>query len=162
MRGQKKLFSSFRVELPGLMSILLLLVLGTKPLAPSLQEVPNNGKNNEKTMSWPLVFTAPAENSPPSVPKSVLEKVKDPLWAVCEIETVPSKVVAVGTYADASVAPIVRRADKQLREACERDGLKVAPGTEEFVRFAQYDAIYSLGKRRGEVWIDLQDGGHPW
>lgn len=113
-------------------------------------------------MSWPLVFAAPGESSPPAIPKSILDKVNDPIWAVCRIETVPGKVVAVGTYADASVGPIVRKADQKLRDACKRDGLKVAGYTEDYVKFAQYDAIYSLGQRRGEVWIELQDGGHPW
>ena len=113
-------------------------------------------------MSWPLVFAAPGQNTPPAVEKSILEKVNSPLWSICKIETVPSKVVAVGTYADASVAPIVRKADKKLREACKRDGLQVAVYTGDYVKFAQYDAIYSLGQRRGEVWIELEDGGHPW
>jgi hypothetical protein len=130
-------------------------------LAPSLQEVPN-GSSEEKTMAWPLTFAAPGEVSPPAVKKSVLDKVKDPLWSVCKIETVPGRVVAVGIYADASVAPIVRRADQELREACKRDGIAIPPRTEDSVTFAQYDAIFGMGKRRGEVWIELEDGGHPW
>ncbi len=134
---------------------------GANPLAPSLQQVPNRD-GDEKTMSWPLTFAPPGEISPTPVKKVVLDKVKEPIWSVCEIETIPSRVVAVGTYADASVAPIVRRADKELRDACKRDGIKVAPQTANFVKFAQYDAIYSLGKRRGEVWIELEDEGHPW
>ena len=113
-------------------------------------------------MSWPLTFAAPGEVSPKKAPQSVLDKVKDPIWGVCEIEDVPARVVAVGTYADASVGPIVRRADRELREACERDGLQIPANTASSVKFAQYDAIYSLGKRRGEVWIELEDGGHPW
>lgn len=134
---------------------------GTKPLAPSLQVVPSSD-NDEKTMSWPLTFASPGEVNPPAVKQIVLDKVNDPIWSVCKIETVPRRVVAVGTYSDASVGPIVRRADQQLREACKRDGIAIPPHTEGSVRFAQYDAIYSLGKRRGEVWIDLDDGGHPW
>jgi hypothetical protein len=30
------------------------------------------------------------------------------------------------------------------------------------LQFAQYDAVYTMGKRRGEVWIELKDGSHPW
>lgn len=141
--------------------ILATITQGANPLAPSLQQVPNRD-GDEKTMAWPLTFAAPGQVSPPAVNKAVLDRVKDPLWSVCLVETIPSKVVAVANYADASVAPIVRKADKQLRDACKRDGLHVAPETADFVRFAQYDAIYSLGKRRGEVWIELEDGGHPW
>jgi len=141
--------------------ILATITQGSNPLAPSLQKVPNSD-DGEKTMSWPLSFAAPGEATPAAVGKTILDRVKDPLWSVCKIETVPSKVVAVGTYNDASVGPIVRRADQQLREACKRDGIAIPEYTEGSVKFAQYDAIFSLGKRRGEVWIDLEDGGHPW
>lgn len=134
---------------------------GANPLAPSIQEVPNDD-SVDKTMSWPLTFAAPGEVSPKKVQQSIVDKVKDPIWSVCEIETIPSRVVAIGTYADASVGPIVRRADRQLREACRRDGIQISESTADSVKFAQYDAIYSLGKRRGEVWIELEDGGHPW
>jgi len=44
----------------------------------------------------------------------------------------------------------------------ERDGLEALDGSEDQVRFAQYDAIFSMGKRRGEVWIDLAASGHPF
>lgn len=141
--------------------VLATITQGANPLAPSLQEVPNRD-DEDKTMSWPLTFAAPGSFDPPPVPESVLKKASDPTWGDSVIETIPSKVIAIGNYADASVGPIVRRADKQLREALERDGIKVSTNTEKSVKFAQYDAIYSLGKRRGEVWIELEDGGHPW
>ena len=80
----------------------------------------------------------------------------------CELETMPSQVIAVGSFSDASMEPVVRKADRLLREALQRDGLKPQPGSESRVTFAQYDAVYSMGKRRGEVWVPLQDGGHPW
>jgi hypothetical protein len=54
----------------------------------------------------------------------------------------------------------VRRADRQLRMALKRDGIFVAPTTP--VMFAQYDAVFSIGQRRGEVWIPLDDDSHPW
>jgi hypothetical protein len=44
----------------------------------------------------------------------------------------------------------------------KRDGLVPKDGSEEFVEFAQYDAVHSMGKRRGEVWIELKEGGHPF
>jgi hypothetical protein len=146
-------------ELAPILTLNIILT-GAKPMAPSVMEVQND--DSEKRMSWPLAFAAPGEVSPPAIPKSVLDKVKDPLWSVCEIETIPCKVVAVGIYADASVSPIVRKADRKLRAACKRDGIAVPSETAESVKFAQYDAIFSLGKRRGEVWIELEDGGHPW
>ena len=80
----------------------------------------------------------------------------------CEVEIIPSQVVAVGSFSDAIVEPVVRKTDRLLREALLRDGLKVEPDSSSRVTFAQYDAVYSMGKRRGEVWVPLQDGGHPY
>jgi hypothetical protein len=129
------------------------------PLAPSVMEVFDD---DEKTMAWPLAFAAPGEAAPQPIAKKILDKLKDPMWSDCEIKTIPSKVVAVGSYSDASVAPIVRRADLKLREALKQDGIDIPSDSKGSVKFAQYDAIFSLGKRRGEVWIELEDGGHPW
>ena len=56
----------------------------------------------------------------------------------------------------------MRKADRELREFLSRDGLIPGDETEGLVQFAQYDAIFSMGKRRGEVWINLADDGHPW
>ena len=41
------------------------------------------------------------------------------------------------------------------------DGLSGAPGHENNYVVAQYDAIFSVGDRRNEVWIPLAPG-HPW
>jgi hypothetical protein len=130
-------------------------------MAPAIMEVPNDD-DSQKTMSWPLVYAAPGADGPPPLKAAVLNQLKDPLWSNCEIVTIPGQIVAVGSFSDASVAPIVRRADKELRQACRRDGISVPAGSEMSVKFAQYDAIFSLGKRRGEVWIELEDGGHPF
>ena len=131
------------------------------PLAPAIMEVPNDD-TSQKTMAWPLSYAAPGQEKPTPLKGTIVDRIKDPMWQVCEIITMPSKVVAVGSFSDASIAPIVRRADKELREACQRDGISIPAGSSTSVRFAQYDAIFSLGKRRGEVWIDLEEGSHPW
>lgn len=140
--------------------VLATITAGVKPLAPALMEVPYDD-SAQKTMSWPLGFVAPGSSDLPPVPQSVLDKSKEPMWSDCEISSVDSTVVAVGSFSDASVAPIVRKADRQLREALSRDGISVPASSSSSVKFAQFDAIFSLGKRRGEVWIEL-DGGHPW
>lgn len=136
------------------------LLSGMNPLAPAIMEVFND--DSKKTMAWPLAYAAPGEVAPPSIKKEIMEKLKDPMWSDCEIETIPSKVIAVGSFSDASVAPIVRKADSKLRESLKRDGIDVPKGSSTSVKFAQYDAIFSLGKRRGEVWIELEEGSHPW
>jgi hypothetical protein len=133
---------------------------GLDPLAPALMSVDN--KSSAKTMMWPLRNALPGETKPKEDSK-IVNKSKEPEWSNnFEIITVPERVVAVGSFSDASMEPVVRKADRLLREACQRDGLQVVPGSKSSLRFAQYDAIFSMGKRRGEVWIDLADDGHPW
>jgi hypothetical protein len=138
---------------------------GMQPLAPALMEV-SDEKNDDsdnslpKTMAWPLVFASPGSDTPPTV--TVKEGLQVSAASKCQLITVPAKTVAVGSFSDASVAPVVRKADIALRACLRRDGIDVPVGTEGRFKFAQYDAVYSMGKRRGEVWIELEDGGHPW
>jgi hypothetical protein len=138
---------------------------GMQPLAPALMEVTDE-KNNDsddssvKTMAWPLVFAAPGSDTPPTV--TVKEGIVVSAASKCKLVTVSAKTVAVGSFSDASVAPVVRKADIALRACLRRDGIDVPADTEGRFKFAQYDAVYSMGKRRGEVWIELEDGGHPW
>ncbi len=141
--------------------VLATITKGVEPLAPAVMEVPNDG-NVKKTMSWTLGYAAPGQESPPKVPQSILDNAKEAKLSGCEISTGASKVVAVGSFSDASVAPIVRKADAKLREVLQRDGISIPENSKASVKFAQYDAIFSLGMRRGEVWIELDDGGHPW
>jgi Uncharacterized conserved protein (DUF2358)/SOUL heme-binding protein len=139
--------------------LLATITKGIEPLTPAIMEVPDD--NSQKTMSWPLNFAPPGQTNPPAIPQSVTETARQPMWKDCELGTVDSKVIAVGSFADASVAPVVRKADAKLRAALRRDGISV-PDKSDSVKFAQYDAIFTLGKRRGEVWIELEDGTHPW
>eukprot|EP00536_Pseudo-nitzschia_multiseries_P012462 jgi/Psemu1/309153/fgenesh1_kg.478_\ len=140
--------------------VLASLTQGITPLAPSLMVVPND--DSKKSMSWPLVYAAPGESAPKAIPQTIVDRAKDSMWSDCQISNVESKVIAVGSFSDASVAPIVRKADKALRESLKRDGIQVPSDSDSSVQFAQYDAIFSLGKRRGEVWIELEDGAHPY
>jgi hypothetical protein len=141
---------------------------GQNPLAPAIMEMLDEKNENfdsgtdssVKTMAWPLVFAPPGSDIPPTV--TIKEGVVVSAASKCKLITVPAKTVAVGTFSDASVAPIVRKADIALRASLRRDGIDVPAETEGKFKFAQYDAVYSMGKRRGEVWIDLEDGGHPW
>ena len=130
---------------------------GLNPLAPAIMQVDTT--TSDKTMMWPLQFAAPGEKEPKENPK-ITGKVNDPEFSGFEIVTVPERVVAIGSFSDASMEPVVRKADRLLREACQRDGLVAESESESALRFAQYDAIFSMGKRRGEVWIDLAK--HPW
>lgn len=134
---------------------------GLTPLAPAIMTVADDAS---KSMRWPLSFAAPGQTSPPGVEQAKAKLENDERYQAlqCQVETLPSQVIAVGSFSDASMEPVVRKADRLLREALKRDGLEVEAGSESRVEFAQYDAIFSMGKRRGETWIPLKEGGHPW
>lgn len=120
-------------------------------MAPTIMNVQPDG---EKSMMWPLTFAAPGSEAEfPANAKSS---------SSVELVKIPEMVVAVARFSDASVEPVVRKATQGLRSACQRDGLVLAERSDDELQFCQYDAIFSMGKRRGEVWISLKDGEHPW
>ena len=133
---------------------------GLTALTPAIISVLDD---SSKVMAWPLSYAAPGQSSPPEVTKA-LERIQDKQYQAmgCQVETLPSQVIAVGSFSDACVEPVVRKADRLLREVLQRDGLQAEPNSKSRLMFAQFDAIYSMGKRRGEVWIPLRLGGHPW
>mmetsp|Transcript_4168 Transcript_4168/g.6079 ORF Transcript_4168/g.6079 Transcript_4168/m.6079 type:complete len:427 (-) Transcript_4168:104-1384(-) len=133
---------------------------GMKPLAPALMEV-QSSDTSDKYMTWPLTFTAPGETTPP-VPKEAKERAGEGQWRTIRVTNEPAKIIAVGRFTDASMEPVIRIADRELRKVLKRDGLVPAKSSEDVLKFAQYDATYSMGQRRGEVWVELEEGGHPW
>mmetsp|Transcript_11918 Transcript_11918/g.22052 ORF Transcript_11918/g.22052 Transcript_11918/m.22052 type:complete len:433 (-) Transcript_11918:55-1353(-) len=139
---------------------------GMNPLAPSIMKVYNEDDDKEakdKMMMWPLQYANPGEGSgAPSPPSAAVEKAGDGQWKSISLASQSERTVAVRTFEDAAMGPVVRNADRELRVMLKRDALTPMEGTEEFVVFSQYDAVHSMGKRRSEVWIDLEDGGHPF
>ena len=115
--------------------------------------------NDEKTMMWPLEYALPGQKAPPSNEKAQTRAAADPTF---EIVTIPEQVVATQRFTGSIVAPVVRQVDIELRKSLVRDGLLAAKDAGSALRFAQYDAVYSMGQRRSEVHIPLDDGGHPW
>jgi len=132
---------------------------GMSPLGPAIMDVQKDDVS-DKFMMWPLTFTPPGESEPP-VPKEAVEKAGEGQWRTMRVITMPPRVVAVREFTDASMEPVVRKADRELREILKRDGLSPEDESDDLVRFAQYDAIFSMGRRRGEVWIDLSQD-NPW
>ena len=137
---------------------------GMNPLGPAIMEVENSDVS-DKYMMWPLSYAMPGEDEAVA-PQDAADKAGDGQWRTMKIVPVPGPaVVAVRPFTDASMEPVVRKADRELRSLLKRDGLVPRAGSEDMVRFAQYDAIFSMGQRRGEVWIELEqgsEGGHPW
>jgi len=130
--------------------------------SPILVDVQKSGR---KIMSWPVTYSLP--NTIQQQQQQQKEILNNPWkgtfpYDCISIVSIPSTVVAIGIYEDASVEPIVRKVDQEVRVALARDGLIPSNTSNGSIRFAQYDAVYSMGTRRGEVWIDLEHGGHPW
>jgi SOUL heme-binding protein len=103
-------------------------------------------------MMWPLKYALPRESLDindaslrSAIPADAVEDVT--------LVLVPESVVAIRTFGDAIVEPLVRKVEGQLRASLVRDGL-LSPDAASTLTFAQYDAIYSMGERR--------DGTHPW
>ena len=132
---------------------------GMSPLSPAIMDVLTDDIS-DKYMMWPLAYASPGETEAP-IPKDAAEKAGEGQWRTMRVVSNPPTVVAVREFADASMEPVVRKADRELRALLKRDGLNPAEGSEDLVRFAQYDAIFSMGKRRGETWINLADD-HPF
>jgi SOUL heme-binding protein len=135
------------------------------PLSPAIMTVASDAP---KSMSWPVAYAPPGSSSVPSAPAALSGRL-DEYGGEVRVVNVPERVVAVRTFSDASVEAVVRRCDRELREVCARDGLlainESGQGGDKSplpLQFAQYDAVYTMGKRRGEVWIELKDGSHPW
>jgi SOUL heme-binding protein/Uncharacterized conserved protein (DUF2358) len=148
------------------------------PLGPAIIQVQMDDTTSiiSKTMQWPLTFALPGSNMA-SMPIRTLQEVEEYIkrntdtdsWD-CRILSIPSRVVAVMEFSDASLEPVIRKVDYQLRQVLQKDGLLLPSSKEEeeektlssVMTFAQYDAVYSMGKRRGEVWMELKDENHPW
>ena len=143
---------------------------GMDPLAPSIMKVWNDDnvdddsvEDKEKMMLWPLKFTLPGEGTEaPPPPAVAIDKAGDGQWKSIKLATCSERIIAIRTFEDAAMGPVVCNADRELRALLKRDGLVPTDESKDYVVFAQYDAVHSMGKRRGEVWIELKDGGHPF
>lgn len=119
-----------------------------------------------KVMSWPLRYRLPGQDKPfltDSLPESSIPGIN--------IVRLPSKVVAVLRFERPATEPSVKQATEELTIALQRDGLlETTPssnnnnntdGTNRPLIVGQFDALFSLNKRRNEVWIELTTH-HPW
>jgi hypothetical protein len=140
------------------------------PLAPAIVQVDDS--TTKKTMLWPLKYALPGQDAESLEP--LLDQFQQQMSASdttnVDLLVVPERVVAVARFSDAITEPAVRKVDLQLRELCRQDGLTIQQGatiddvapSSPLLMFAQYDAVFSMGKRRSEVQIELAEGGHPW
>lgn len=118
-------------------------------------ETPRTDNSPPKMMRWPMSVPALKDPTPPQVGERYRNN--------CDLQVVPSKVVAVLPFADPTTERTVRGYAALLRQKLDRDGLRVVAsqvGDAEEFRLAQFDALNSFGARRSEVWFEL--GEHPW
>lgn len=138
---------------------------GMDPLAPTIIDVDREGA---KFMAWPLVYSLSAKASREELiqmlPPMVQEKINDPSWAGCVVTKVASQTVAVKTFTEACAEPVIRKEMMAIKNILLRDDLMPSnvPLDNGALKFAQFNAIYTMGKRRSEVWIPLTDGEHLW
>jgi SOUL heme-binding protein len=162
--------------------------IGLKSLAPTFVTV---DENSMKTMTWPLQYVSPDDTTEKHTLVERYDTMKRNIQSLIErnvnqndigsssyeIVIIPEQVVAVGRFTDMIVEPIVRQVQEQLLRICHQDGLQTTISSSsslestvpssvnppnKLLRFAQYNAIYSMGERRNEVHIELKEGGHPW
>ena len=100
---------------------------------------------------------------------AVGERGRQPSVTVWDVQTGGAVVSLAGhrfgvaclAFSDPTTEPNVRGFQQLLARYLKEDGLVAAGGTDdEQFRLAQFDALNSLGARRSEIWIDLEE--HPW
>ena len=117
--------------------------------------ITGTSNNLSKYMSWPLTYEIPNRPLPSldTFPAATISTVKTKI--------VPSLVVAVTRFDVAATEPVARGYTEQLRRDIIADGMKPTKDVDEgTVIVGQYDALFSLNKRRNEVWIEVEQ--HPW
>ena len=124
--------------------------------SPTLMRIKDDEEGKRvKTMSWPLKYSFPGKPLPPT---STLPEPTIPRVNILER---PGLVVAVTRFELAATEPIVRGFTGQLLSDVKEDGMSATLACQTGdVIVGQFDAIFSLNKRRNEVWVELDD--HPW
>lgn len=124
--------------------------------SPTLMFISDEQGKREKRMTWPLKFELPGQSLPdPSVlPAPTIPRVT--------LQTRPGKVYAVGSFQMPATEVNVRTFTSYLIRDLQADGLRATKGAlNGDCIVGQFDALFSLNKRRNEVWVEIEDD-HPW
>lgn len=119
------------------------------PTLMRISDNPESGKR-DKVMEWPLNYCMPGStlstklsDFPAStVPQLVLNEKED-------------FIVGVTRFDLAATEPVVKGYTKQLIGDLKADGLVPTSKSMNELIIAQFDALFSLNKRRNEVWVEL-------
>ena len=124
--------------------------------SPTLMTISDTSEGQRtKVMAWPMTFALPGQPLPPvsTLPEPTIPRVA--------LGAKDGYVVAVTRFELAATEPIVRGFTGQLVGDVKADGMTPAASSEAGdCIVGQFDAIFSLNKRRNEVWVPLDD--HPW
>mmetsp|Transcript_25942 Transcript_25942/g.24791 ORF Transcript_25942/g.24791 Transcript_25942/m.24791 type:complete len:384 (-) Transcript_25942:253-1404(-) len=123
--------------------------------SPTLMRIKDVEGQRIKSMSWPLVYNFPGRALPD------ISTIPEPTIPRVNILERPGLVVAVTRFELAATEPIVRGFTGQLLSDIKEDGMTATEACQNGdCIVGQYDAIFSLNKRRNEVWVVLED--HMW
>ena len=132
---------------------------------PTLMNIRDEAGKREKLMTWPMKFAIPGEALPdPStaLPEPTINNV-DRYDTSVDGKGPFGKTYAILRFERAATEPVCRGYSRELLRDIKADGLvpvdsQSTPEGEIIV--AQFDALFSLNKRRNEIWIELED--HDW
>ena len=119
----------------------------------------------EKLMTWPMKFAIPGEALPdPStaLPEPTINNV-DRCDTSVDGKGPFGKTYAILRFERAATEPVCRGFSRELLRDIKADGLVPVDSQstpEGEIIAAQFDALFSLNKRRNEIWIELED--HDW
>lgn len=125
--------------------------------SPTIMRITGNSDNRKKVMQWPLSYLLPGSKLADisSFPAPTIPRV--------ELKEQDSYLVAVTRFELAATEPIVSGYTKQLRGDLLADNISPLQidGQVDYI-VGQFDALFSLNKRRNEVWVQLDESNHPW
>jgi len=128
------------------------------PFVPSIITVPRTTSSSEKkrlqdkVMRWPLTIVSSSSNQNHAGGNK--NNIPEPSTNAISIDAQPEFVVAVLRFTSAATADSVAYYTKQLEVILARDGLR--PLSNDLFTVAQFDAIFSVGDRRNEIWIPIE------
>ena len=112
----------------------------------------------KKRMTWPMIYAIPGIQEESSLK---IEALPDSTISRVDKVKKPSRVVAVTRFEIPATEPVVRGYTAQLLNDLKKDNLKPTEAAEKGECIVgQYDALFSLNKRRNEVWVELEE--HLW
>jgi len=157
--------------------------LNKRPFAPSIMEVQRRGEGEgrgggggdtaivasslTKKMHWPLQLLSTSDPLPQDAggddgQVASSSSSSSPAAAVGLVE-IPPTVYAVKTFSEPLTEDTVEAMHYELMAQLKKEGLRPKEDDESALGkriFVQFDELYSLGDRRNEVWIPLED--HLW